>query len=621
MDFPAISVITPVYNQVAFIGRAVRSLQLQKTANWELIIVDDGSTDNLSSVIPNLIGDDTRIRYYENERNMGLGYCLNKGIKLAKHNLIAYLPADDIFYCDHLSSLCDALSNDENAILAYSGLLYNYSDSGHASRGQITTGIIEGGTLQLVQVLHKVTAHKWAERDEFVTNDLNIMLWQELSSSGTFTPTSKVTAEWISHPNQRHKIIDELQYSGGIYRYKEYYQVKQPLRFKSKSGHLIDEFEDYKEIEYKVNVSDSTSLKILLVGELAFNPDRICAFEGAGHKLYGLWIKTPRFLNTIGPLPFGNVEDIPADNWQEKVKEVAPDIIYGLLNFNAVSLAHEVMTNCPNIPFVWHFKEGPFICRQAGLWEKLIDLYQKSDGQVFINQENKVWFEQFLICQNPNPFLLDGDLPSKYYFKDKKSKLLSDIDGQVHTVVSGRPFGIELSDLKEMVEQNINLHIYGDISHKTYQYWISQALDIAPDHLHLYHNCPPSKWTHEFSKYDAGWLHVFNSTNEGELMKMDWMDLNYPARMSTLATAGIPMIQKNNDGHIVAAQNIMKKLNMGIFYSSYEELGEQLRDREKMDKIRANCWKQRMYFSFDHHLGEFIEFLRDVIQKKKEYVK
>ena len=610
-----ISVIIPVYNQSSYIGRAIQSMYMQTFDNWEIIIVNDGSTDELEKVLEKEMGDE-RIRYFKNEENMGLGYCANRGIEQSRYEYIAYLPADDIYFKDHLASLFRALNENRDAIMAYSGVKYHYYDSNLSSHGKTTTGKIKDAPLQLVQVLHKKSSERWVERNELVTDDLGRMYWQKLELLGDFVPTSEITSEWVSHPLQRHKIISELKWGGGIYRYKQYYHVKQPLRFQSATGHYIDEFSDYKSIEYSATSPHESSLKILLVGELAYNPERICALEERGHKLYGLWMERPFNLNTTGPLPFGNVEDIPLKNWHERVMEIKPDIIYALLNFVAVPLAYEVLMRNTGIPFVWHFKEGPFFCRQQGMWPMLTDLFQKSDGQIYINNENKKWFEQFLRCENPLPHELDGDLPSRFYFKDNTSSLLSDSDGHIHTVVAGRPFGIQPRDVLELSKQNIHMHIYGDISHNIYDRWIQQASDLAPDHLHLYHNCRPDDWTKEFSKYDAGWLHVFESSNEGELMKMDWMDLNYPARMSTLAAAGLPMIQRDNHRHSVASQNIMRKYDMGVYFSTIDELGQHLRNKTRMQELRDTCWKNRMHFCFDHHVDDLIQFFHRVIQNK-----
>jgi hypothetical protein len=127
-------------------------------------------------------------------------------------------------------------------------------------------------------------------------------------------------------------------------------------------------------------------LKILLVGELAYNVERILALEERGHRLYGLWMPNPDWWNTVGPLPFGQVQDIAYENWVDEVKRIRPDVIYALLDWKAVPFVHEVPRRNPGIPFVWHFKEGPFICLEHGWWDKLVELYIRSDGQIYVSQ-------------------------------------------------------------------------------------------------------------------------------------------------------------------------------------------------------------------------------------------
>jgi glycosyltransferase involved in cell wall biosynthesis len=611
-----ISVIIPVYNQALFISRAIRSVQKQTFGKWEIIVVNDGSSDQVEGVVNMFRLEDDRISYLKNERNEGLGYSLNKGIEHARYDMIAYLPADDVYFEDHLYFLVEAMDKNPDAILTYSGVKYNYRDTGHTSQGKTSLAKVPERSLQLVQVMHRKVDMRWVEREQLTTADLDQMYWNKLNPLGDFVATLKITAEWVSHPLQRHQFFNEFA-GGGIYRYKEYYKVKHRIRFESQSGSYIDEFNDYTILEDKVVNLDGEPLKILLVGELAYNAQRICALERMGHKLYGLWIDKPFFYNTIGPLPFGNVEDIPKSNWKEKVKEIKPDVIYALLNFSAVPLAHEVLVDNPGIPFVWHFKESPFYCRQQGTWNQLVELYQKSDGQIYINEETRLWFEQFLIFANePLVHILDGDLPPSYYFKDQRSELLSDSVDGVHTVVSGRPFGLQPDDIQALAAQDIHLHFYGDYHHRSYKNWLDKAFALAPEHLHIYRNCTPDEWTAEFSKYDAGWLHVFESSNSGELMKAEWLDLNYPARMSTLAAAGLPMIQRNNLKHTVASQTITGKLGVGIFYESFEELGESLRNQVYMRRIRENCWGSRAHFSFEHHVHGLVDFFKRVIRRK-----
>lgn len=91
---PQISVILPAYNAERFLKEAIDSILAQTYTNFELIILNDGSTDRTEEII--LSYDDPRIRYVKNETNLKLIKTLNKGIALAKGKYIARMDADDI---------------------------------------------------------------------------------------------------------------------------------------------------------------------------------------------------------------------------------------------------------------------------------------------------------------------------------------------------------------------------------------------------------------------------------------------------------------------------------------------------------------------------------------------
>ena len=611
-----VSVIMPTYNQANFIIRAIASLKLQTFQNWELIIINDGSTDNTEKRVDALLPD-SRVQYIVNPKNRGLGACLNIGLEKAIYNLIAYLPSDDIYFKDHLQSLFEALDENHKAVLAYSGIKYHYVDTDKNSYSQFAESQASGYDVQLVQVLHRKTKDRWIERDELITDDLYKMFWEKLEMKAECIKTTQITCEWVSHPEQRHKIMME-KFGGGIYRYKQVYQINEPIRFYPSIGKQINEIEQYEKFRKpKVNLSKK-GLKILLVGELAYNAERIYSLEERGHQLYGLWIKNPYHYNAIGPLPFGNIEDIPLNNWQKRVKEIQPDIVYALLNLQAVPLAHRVLTSNIGIPFVWHFKEGPFFCRQLGTWQELINLYMLSDGQIYLNENLKDWYQQFIPAkEDASSLILDGDLPSNRWLSSERSPLLSDQDGEIHTLIPGRLMGLQPSHVEEMAKQKIHLHFYGTSFHEMYPEWIKQAQQLAPEYLHLHPSCTQESWVKEFSQYDAGWLHFFDSSNNGELMRASWSDLNYPARMATLAVAGVPLLQRDNTGHIVATQTLTKKLDIGIFFKNFEELGGKLRDKSRMKKIKENVWKNRDLFSFEYHVDDLVSFFQEVVYKKK----
>jgi glycosyltransferase involved in cell wall biosynthesis len=611
-----VSVIMPVFNQALFIARALSSLQLQTYQNWELIIINDGSQDDFQEEIQRFLSD-KRIRVISNERNEGLGNALNKGCDAANYNIIAYLPADDIFYEDHLYQLVQALAT-TGRTFAYSGVLHHFSDQVDGTYGQKVPGQISGYPLQLVQVAHCKTAHRWMEREELVTDDLNRMFWNKfLDRHEDVITTRQVTCEWVDHASQRHKVINDRN-GGGIYLYKRTYGVSKHIRFQSTVGNFVDEithFAAFRTTAVKA-ATEGAGLKILLVGELAFNPERICALEERGHKLYGLWIENPVNFNTIGPLPFGNVEDIPLSNWKQRVEEIQPDIIYALLNYHAVFLAYHIMMHNPGIPFVWHFKEGPFYCRHFGTWNQLIKLYAQSDGQIYTNSMVFDWFQQFLDGDSDTAFILDGDLPKTEWFTEDRSPRLSDSDGQIHTVVAGRPMGLTAVDIKQMANQQIHLHLYGDIFQNQFKEMISDARKVAGPYLHLHPNCSQGEWVKEFSQYDAGWLHFFKSENGGSLLKASWHDLNYPARMSTYAMAGLPMLMRDNQGHRVACQEFLEKENMALLFPNFENLRAVFENTSEVEALRTNVWNKRKQFSFDYHVDDLVAFFNKIISKK-----
>lgn len=93
---PAVSVIMAAYNEEQAIGNAIESIIAQTFTSWELIIIDDGSIDGTHDVVRQYANRDIRIRLILNEANLGLPESLNKGIQLARSDLIARADADDI---------------------------------------------------------------------------------------------------------------------------------------------------------------------------------------------------------------------------------------------------------------------------------------------------------------------------------------------------------------------------------------------------------------------------------------------------------------------------------------------------------------------------------------------
>ncbi len=101
--YSLISIITPLHNSGATIHVCISSVLSQSYTNWELLIIDDNSTDNSKDIIDPLIQNDKRIKYFRLNENMGAGYTRNYGISKARGKYITFLDSDDIWLPEKLS--------------------------------------------------------------------------------------------------------------------------------------------------------------------------------------------------------------------------------------------------------------------------------------------------------------------------------------------------------------------------------------------------------------------------------------------------------------------------------------------------------------------------------------
>ena len=114
---PLVSVIMPAYNAEKHLGEAIESIQNQTYHNWELLIINDGSTDSTGEIIEEYAKQDERINYIINQKNEGLITTRNKGLLEAKGQYIANLDSDDIAYPERLSIQVNYMNSNPNVVL------------------------------------------------------------------------------------------------------------------------------------------------------------------------------------------------------------------------------------------------------------------------------------------------------------------------------------------------------------------------------------------------------------------------------------------------------------------------------------------------------------------------
>ncbi|MBQ4528076.1 MAG: glycosyltransferase [Clostridia bacterium] len=134
-----VSIIMPSYNTGRFIKETVDSVLAQTYENWELIIVDDCSTDNTDEVVAGF--NDDRIKYLKNEKNSGAAVSRNRAMREAKGKWIAFLDSDDLWLPEKLES--------QLAFMKDNGYSFSYTKYSEIDEGSKPLGVTVGGPKKL----------------------------------------------------------------------------------------------------------------------------------------------------------------------------------------------------------------------------------------------------------------------------------------------------------------------------------------------------------------------------------------------------------------------------------------------------------------------------------------
>ena len=123
---PAVSIVLPTYNRADYVMDAVASAIGQTYTNWEMVIVDDGSTDRTLDVLSAVA--DRRVRVVTLPRNAGVSAARNAGIRATSAPLVAILDSDDIWLPNHLSTTVGALNaNSDVAVMGSQALIMDFN--------------------------------------------------------------------------------------------------------------------------------------------------------------------------------------------------------------------------------------------------------------------------------------------------------------------------------------------------------------------------------------------------------------------------------------------------------------------------------------------------------------
>lgn len=143
---PVVSVIIPTYNAARFLPEALASVRQQQIKPLEIIVVDDGSTDDTAALVrrePDIV--------YLHQTNQGPSAARNAGINRARGELLAFIDADDLWTPDHLPALCSALAANASLKFVWGRTLVTHIDGGD-SQTAVVKSPKDGQTLPMFLV-------------------------------------------------------------------------------------------------------------------------------------------------------------------------------------------------------------------------------------------------------------------------------------------------------------------------------------------------------------------------------------------------------------------------------------------------------------------------------------
>lgn len=194
---PDVSIVMPAFNAEQYISDSIKSVQNQIYDNWELIVVDDGSTDNTFDVVKGIADYDNRIKLLRQE-NGRQGKARNAALQIALGEWIAFLDADDLWLPEKLAVQMKLLKSNSKVDLVYtSGWIFNTAHENNLEKYEVPEGLqdqneiimkmLKGWSLPILSVTVRrnllASVSDFGEEPE-IQNAEDYQLWLKLADKG-----------------------------------------------------------------------------------------------------------------------------------------------------------------------------------------------------------------------------------------------------------------------------------------------------------------------------------------------------------------------------------------------------------------------------------------------------
>ena len=213
---PSVTVIMPVYNAQDYVAEAIQSILSQSHSDWELLVVNDGSTDDSERVIRSF--DDPRIHYFKQE-NRGVSVARNVGLKHMRGNYFCFLDADDVLTPESLAARCTILDSQPDVCFVDGSVevmdrelktvirLKEHTFIGNPINALLSldSSCFFGPTWMIRRMPDTIYSFR-----ESLTHGEDLLFYMTISQNGLYFPIKEVTYRYRSDNNSAMSDIDGL---------------------------------------------------------------------------------------------------------------------------------------------------------------------------------------------------------------------------------------------------------------------------------------------------------------------------------------------------------------------------------------------------------------------------
>lgn len=224
---PVVSIIMPAFNEAEVIRNSIESVQSQSFKNWELLVIDDGSTDNTFEVVHSFISKDTRVRFLRN-KGKGVSSARNTGLDFARGEFITFLDADDCYFSGALERRVEALKHhlDWNVVYCITEIVnerFEKLDWQLGRQKKVSFKDMSGNPVHIISIMGRAELFRKVRFQSGLTNGEDwLFIAQVLRSGEVFHRVdgckvayrlhrgSTVTNDFLRHENQLLKVLDKI---------------------------------------------------------------------------------------------------------------------------------------------------------------------------------------------------------------------------------------------------------------------------------------------------------------------------------------------------------------------------------------------------------------------------